>query len=225
MVALTSLGQTLLYICKELFSLDIETFTWSKVDSFNNDGEFITLPPNSTGQQIVYKDGKLYIWGTGGLVSMLISEMYVYDIEEQIWSTLDIKGTQENASLVYGFCAYENSLYVINGFDRQKVLGYKFINRLDLEILEWDKYDVKEDDMAYGAFGYVCDGSMVYLFGGFTSNVTFNNLWSIDLSAQALKWNLLGKRIKVPTARSGHAMQVYDDKLFILGGKDKYGNM
>ena len=225
MAVLAKVKQTLIYICKELFRLDIETFTWNKVENKNIKSDLITLPPKSTGQQIVYKDGKLYIWGAGGIISTIISEMYVYDIEEQYWRTLDIKGKKENASLVYGFCTYENSLYVVNGFDRQKVLGYKAIKRLDLEILEWEKYDVGEDDIAFGGFGYVCDGSMVYLFAGFSIDLTFNNLWSLDLSAQKLKWNLLGKSTRVPTARSSHAMQVYDDKLFILGGRDKYGNM
>jgi N-acetylneuraminic acid mutarotase len=225
MVALTNGKQELFYICKELFRLDIEDVTWSKIDSSNNEGDLITLPPKSTGQQIIYKDGKLYVWGAGGIINPIISEMYAYDIEKQYWSKLDIKGKQEDASLVYGFCSYENSLYVVNGFDRHANLGHKFINRLNLENLEWEKYNVEEEDMAFGGFGYVCDGSMVYLFAGFTSDITINNLWSIDLSAQKLEWNLLGKRTNVPTARSGHAMQVYDDKLFILGGRDKYGNM
>lgn len=159
------------------------------------------------------------------MVSPIVSKMYVFNIQEQYWSVLDIKGTQLEASLVYGFCGYEDSLYVMNGFDRQKVVGYKAINKLNLNKLEWERYDVQEDEMAFGAFGYVCDGSMIYLFGGFENEETYNNIWSIDLSQNKLKWNMLGRRIKVPTARSGHAMQVYDDKLFIFGGQDKYGNM
>ena len=61
----------------------------------------------------------------------------------------------------------------------------------------------------------------MYLFGG--SSVYdgyFNNLSILDLSQEDLKFEVLNKAMNVPTARRGHAMQAYDDKLYIFGGVD-----
>jgi hypothetical protein len=64
----------------------------------------------------------------------------------------------------------------------------------------------------------------VYLFGGSNKAGYSNNLSLLDLSEKDLEFQILSRRINVPTARKGHAMEAYDDKLYIFGGVDGDGN-
>jgi hypothetical protein len=48
----------------------------------------------------------------------------------------------------------------------------------------------------------------------------FNNLSILDLSQQDLEFKVFNQAMNVPTARKGHAMEAYDDKLYIFGGVD-----
>jgi N-acetylneuraminic acid mutarotase len=174
---------------------------------------------------MVYKEGKLYIWGADGMLQPARNDMFVYDIDSGFWKILETQG-QIQSPLSYGFCEYNDSLFVINGYDRFTASQFEHVSRLNIkgDNKEWVRYDTMKPDMAAASFGYVCEGSMVYIFGGFNNQDAHNDLWKMDLSAEQLEWIQLGRNIQIPTARSGHAMEVYDDKLYILGGVDKYGN-
>jgi hypothetical protein len=92
--------------------------------------------------------------------------------------------------------------------------------------LSKDNYEAEEipiynKGVAEFLFGYDCVDNLVYLFGGGSNNDGyFNNLSIIDLSQNELKFQLFNTAIDVPTARRAHAVEAYNDKLYIFGGVD-----
>jgi N-acetylneuraminic acid mutarotase len=64
----------------------------------------------------------------------------------------------------------------------------------------------------------------LFQFGGGTTDGEFNNLYVLDLSFQHLEFENLSEHLKVPTARKGHDMETYNDKLYIFGGVDSKKN-
>jgi hypothetical protein len=78
-----------------------------------------------------------------------------------------------------------------------------------------------QKNVAEWLFGYDCKDNLVYLFGGGSlDDGYFNNLSILDLSQKELEFKFLNQDMNVPTARKGHAMEAYDDKLYIFGGVD-----
>ncbi len=120
-------------------------------------------------------------------------------------------------------CIYEDSLYLIMGLDiisyRQSTTIYKI--DLSNEIYELQEISISKEGMAEYTSGYDCIDNQVYIFGGDSLyDGYFNNLSILDLSSQDLEFQIITKNMNVPTARRGHAMQAYNDKLYIFGGVD-----
>jgi hypothetical protein len=66
---------------------------------------------------------------------------------------------------------------------------------------------------------------MVFVFGGETfGRGNYNSLSVLNLDHSKLEFQNLSDKLTVPTARRGHAMEVYNDKLYIFGGVDISGN-
>ncbi len=161
-----------------------------------------------------YLEGKLYLLGARDENYELIEGIHVYDIDEKHWSFIDIKGS--NYHFINSVCAYEDSLYIYK-FDSTLRLNLHS-KELKLEVLDIDLYGSSQ-----GNYGYVCNENLVYIFGGYDQDDSMNGVWSMDLALLELKFENLSKNMQVPTARSGHAMEVYNDKLYIVGGTDKHG--
>ena len=72
---------------------------------------------------------------------------------------------------------------------------------------------------------WICmQSNKLYAYIGLSENGYINELVMIDLKDSEQKITVLSKSIDVPTSRYRHAMSVYDDKLYILGGACKKGN-
>lgn len=158
---------------------------------------------------------------------MMRGEMYRYEISTGKWSIVEIPGERADPALGHGLCAYKDSLYVLFGFNPITSAHFEFINRLkvdDNEVQSWKAYEIGKNVMPLVAFGFVCSDNFIYLYGGLVKTRFTNELFRIDLSSPTLEWVSLSRKVNSPTARYAHAMEVYDDKLFILGGVDKNGN-
>jgi hypothetical protein len=98
-----------------------------------------------------------------------------------------------------------------------------FIYKIDLSYENYsaEQIPISNEGVAEWLFGYDCVNNRVYLFGG-GSNADgfFNSLSILDLSQSKLEFQLLNEDMNVPTARKGHAMEAYNDKIYIFGGVD-----
>lgn len=190
-----------------IYRLDIETFNWYKPSISGN-------PPIRPFQgTITYSDGKLYY----PVDEDTKLKFHVYDIETEYWSIIEIR-TDYDLYGVASTCTYSDIIYLVDYKD--EVVRIK----LDSDILEAEKLEEENNPIFRHDYGYTCDGSYLYRFGGAYDDKSGNELWRIEFSSDKVKWENLSKNLKTPTARSGHIMEVYNEKLYILGGTDKYGH-
>lgn len=164
-----------------------------------------------------YYNGSLYLF-KGAIV-------FVYDLYSESWSKIETSNQVMDRIILSAQCFYEEKLYTFMGFNHLTVTQNFSIYIMDLSN---DKYEMKEHliDLQYIAldsFGYSCKDGTLYLFGGLTASGYSNSLAILDLKRTNLKFEVLSKPINVPTPRRGHAMEVYDDQLYIFGGVDADG--
>jgi hypothetical protein len=149
--------------------------------------------------------------------------LHRFDLDTNQWSEKlaydDIK-----RRLAYGFCEYKDHLYMIRGYDKEQENSLDTTYRLNLksETKKWESFNLGNFEHG-AAFGYVCDGHKVYIYGGLSNIGYTNQLVELNLE-KADDANILSNSMKIPTPRFGHGMILYDEKLIILGGVDKDGN-
>lgn len=124
--------------------------------------------------------------------------------------------------------------YIIGGYCNDLYSDIPDIWRVDLSInpTSWEYISMEHDPyyeyLARDGFGYAFSDVKVYMFGGWTYNGIKNDLLELDPSkvykgASPFQWKILSELAVIPTARVGHAMEVYNENLYILGGKNKQG--
>lgn len=175
---------------------------------------------------MVYSIDSLYIWGGIDQNMNFIAELYRYEINTAIWTIEQISEINKKQATGYGLCAFEDSLYMINGYNSSTDRFYKEITRLNLETetRQWEIFYTFDIKMPQGAFGYICSENTVFIYNGLSEDGYRNELISINLIQSDPKITILSASMNVPTSRYGHAMEVYNDKLYIFGGVDSYGN-
>jgi N-acetylneuraminic acid mutarotase len=199
------------FLCKFLYRLDLETFIWKELESRG------TIPDTSR-YKMEYYNGSLYLFAG--------STIFIYDLNMENWSKIETSNEVLDSIILSAQCFYKQRLYNFMGWDY--LTGYQ-ISSMYMMDLSNDKYEVKEllinlQYLALNSFGYTCINGILYLFGGFTENGYSNSLAVLDLSQSNLKLEILSEDMNVPTPRLGHAMEVYNDQLYIFGGADADSN-
>jgi hypothetical protein len=162
-----------------------------------------------------YYKGSLYIYS--------IDLLYIYDLNANVWTSRKPLGKEYTILMDYAQCVYNDTLYLILGWDNYIPGSSEKIYRIDLssDRNEFEEILVSKEGIAEYTFGYGCKNNLVYLFGGDSTYDGYsNNLSILDLSKQDLEFKVFNQAMNVPTARKGHAMQAYDDRLYIFGGVD-----
>ena len=180
--------------------------------------------PSISSSRITYYDKSLYTWGEIGINGESIQRLYKYDIDSDEWSIVDISSTYFKRISSPGFCEYKDNLLIINGFDisTASYLNSSISLNLKSEHKKWEILEVGYLD-SQSSFGYICNGSKIYIFGGLSFSGHKNQLVELNLESPA-EITVLSESIRIPTPRYGHGMIVYDEKLLIFGGVDKYEN-
>lgn len=62
------------------------------------------------------------------------------------------------------------------------------------------------------------------MFGGDSWAGFYNSLVTLDLDNITSQFNILSRTMETPSPRRGHAMEAYNDELYIFGGVDRYGD-
>jgi hypothetical protein len=162
-----------------------------------------------------YYKGSLYIYS--------IDLLYIYDLNANVWTSRKPLGKEYTILIDYAQCIYNDALYLILGWDDNIGGASEKIYRIDLssDKNEFEEILVSKEVIAEYTFGYDCKNNLGYLFGGGSDYNGYSNNFSVlDLSQQDLEFKVFNQAMNVPTARKGHAMEAYDDKLYIFGGVD-----
>jgi hypothetical protein len=166
-----------------------------------------------------YYKGSLYINSRNYL--------YIYNLETNVWTREKSSENQDIHLIDYIQCVYNDNLYLILGWELASYTSSNQVYKIDLssERYELVKISILTEGIPEDMFGYDCADNLLFQFGGgTTTDGEFNNLSVLDLSFQDLEFENLSEHSKVPTARKGHAMEAYDDKLYIFGGVDSKRN-
>ncbi len=165
-----------------------------------------------------YYKGAFYIW-VGPYI-------YKYEIGATKWVTIE---PSEKNTRYLGFnsiCIYNDNLYSMFGFDYEisspthEILKLSILdNQYQIEIV------VEKQDLPNWALGYLCKDNLIYLFAGGYLEGSQNSLTTIDLDTNELRVTTFSKNKLFPKSRGGHTMEVFNDELYLVGGKDSQGNL
>lgn len=167
----------------------------------------------------------MYIWESNENETQK-ARLYRYTLNTQSWSIVNTSGLDTEFLQGYGMCIYEENLYLINGY-RPRIGNFSnkiYTVNLESELKIWENIDISGSNIPAANSGYICDKDTLYMFGGVFNNGVLNQLLKISLSSSDNNIIELSKGMTVPTARYGHGMVAYDEKLYIFGGIDKEGN-
>jgi hypothetical protein len=194
----------------DLFRLNLETFIWTKLSSLNEG-------PMAYYQVMNYYEGSLYLWGGQNAMN----ELYRYEFATEKWNIIKTSGTEVNNTENNGICIYNDSLYSLSGYHPKINSRVDSIFKINLKsgLYEVEEITISHRDKGDGSFGYGCMHNNMYMFGGYSTQGDRNTLLSINLDETQPNLTLLSKHFIKPAARHGHAMDIYDDKLYIYGGK------
>lgn len=205
----------------KFYSLDLETYTWSEMPTTGPHPRFCKLGTIST------QDGVFFVYEP---VKIESSEMLLYklDLKDLVWKILDVKSNQPRSvvdNLSFGYNSY---MYVMQGVDQDNCKTKESIFRIKMEGNEVETVYMEEDNQvsSRSATGRCIVGSSVYIFGGSTCEGLLNELITVDLcniylAQDNLQFEILSRNMVMPEARMEHAMDIYNDQLYIFGGKGK----
>ncbi len=149
--------------------------------------------------------------------------MQIYNLDTNVWTKVTLEGTPNSIKGDYINCVYNDNLYLIMGWGDGTIDESKMIYKISLsnDDFKLQMIHISNEGMADWVYGYTCKDNLAYIFGGGSNiNGYFNNLSILDLSLESLEFQTLSANTNVPTARRAHAMEAYNDKLYIFGGVD-----
>jgi hypothetical protein len=199
------------FLCKFLYRLDLKTFIWKELNSRGT-------TPDTDSHKMEYYNGSLYLF--------IGSTVFIYNLNSENWSKIETSHEVIDGVIDSAQCFYEQKLYTVKGWDDINGIynSYMYVMDLSNDEYEMSKLVIDLDSIASAGYGHICNQGILYIFGGYTDYGYSNSLAILDFNLSNLKLELLSKDMNVPTPRLGHAMQVYDDKLYIFGGVDGEGD-
>lgn len=160
----------------------------------------------------------MYLW-TGSLI-------YKYELLNNVWIKIQTKGKFQRNIISNSLIVYKDHFYSFYGWDFTASTPVTEITKVNLsgDSYEVESIYINNEEIAGWSHAYVNKDNYVYLFGGGSQEGYLNSLSRLDLDQSTLSFDILSKILDYPTARGGHAMEVYNDEIYIFGGIDNYGN-
>lgn len=137
---------------------------------------------------MTYFSGSLYFYGGRDQKAENDNRLYIYDFSSKTWRGV-VTTNPPIMRTLYGVLNYNNSLYVLPGWDEVNDIDVGEIKRLDLkstsytwETLEVDSESEKLTVFPRDSYAYATNGSKVYIICGYTEFGLTNSFVELDFS-------------------------------------------
>lgn len=194
------------------------------------------VPPPSPRANVVFvphplKDQELVVFGGelwNGDTTVAYNDTYLYDVGKQRWAKVDTPVNPSPRSSAQGV-VYKHFLVIHGGEfvsqSQSQFMHFKDVWRFDFKTYVWEELKtLKGGPSCRSGHRMQLWKRQAVVFGGFYDNAQeckyFNDLWILSELEAAGRW----RQVSFPThndpphARSGHAMALYQDSLFVYGG-------
>jgi N-acetylneuraminic acid mutarotase len=172
----------------------------------------VPLPVTSHSMGVTVLNGTLYVVGVDKTSN---TYNYQYDPNTNTWLA---KTQMPTPRIGFALTAFQNKIYVINGFAGLGVAPYTLV--YDPTTDSWEEKDDSMPKQITGMEANVVDGK-IYLIGGGSPVNPFGLIPAIDYNLvydpEIDSWNYLER---MPTAVKYYASAVVDGKIYIIGGSN-----
>ncbi|CAG9336315.1 unnamed protein product [Blepharisma stoltei] len=199
-------GKTSSGLNNDLFRLDTNSWTWTKM------GQYGDIPPSTTYPNIAYQNNTLYV------VATELGQFYKYDLSSETWTNLTSKNSYA-ARIMSNSYIYNDEIYLLPGdIDNQDYPEWYKLNLND-PLYEWSKVELNRTDYGVDSYGSTIIGSRVYIFGGYRSSLEdiVNNFAICNLEKNPVGLQVHDQEV-APEPRMHHKMQSVGKYLLLFGG-------
>ena len=211
---------------RELFTLDISTFTWDYV-AFAKDSS--SQPGGRSGSSTALVEDKVFLFG-GYNSEDTLSDIWSFDLVLKEWT---------QCGLAHGSLPMPQSIGHASAYlpARKEVvlisLGGLYTPMVERQILCFDPHKMRllkplikgKPPILYPLASTCSNGNVVYIFGGrlpASKHSNDLNILSVDESGRGYIWSS-PKPYYLPAPRRSGTLSYVGGRLFLLGGRDRDG--
>lgn len=190
-----------------------------------------TPPSARSASALLYYNESLYVFGGAEEINYqeitTDNELYKFDLNSLEWSMISVVGEKPIGMHLHRILEYDGYLYLVYGFNIEQSINIQDLWRINLDHpVSWEKLPVTNSseemkEIPRSVHSIAVNGSIIYMFGGWTFTQNKNDLYALDLASKPYKWILLSKQGVFPASRRGHATFHLDDHIYIIGGQDE----
>ncbi|CAD8049418.1 unnamed protein product [Paramecium sonneborni] len=203
-------------ILQDFYKLNMtaESFYWQNIKCEYEPG------PRCCHSLCAYKNN-LYLFGGQIADSICTNEIFVHDVNHQIWKKIEINESYPQPLDNYCATVYNDQLILFGGFYCADICKHSNdLYSYSFNLNHWIKLNKSKEKQPSPRDGssIAIHNSNLYMFGGKNGDLRYNDLWSFDLSTQ--EWNFIpiNNLYDIPMSRSGHSLIVYQNQLVLFGG-------
>lgn len=221
----------------DLHRLNLDTETWSNMNSTSNRNDYQVLPLKRSGAKGVVYNRKFYIFGGyDGRGGNYFNDIYCFDFKKCIWQEiLPNKNKRGNSFLPHprtdhSVCLHNDCLIIFAGYDGYRRLSD--LHRFSLKYNTWKRIPIartnKEAPCHRFAHSSVVYKDEMYVFGGWNGQLTLNSMWKFNFNKREWTCICIGNERQKkcpenwPDHRYRHTAIVHGDEMFVFGGVNKH---
>lgn len=219
-------GFTRFGILNKVYSLDLETLAWSEIAISGHGPDLCKLGT------VAFVEDTFYVFEPIEFNSPQIKMMKL-SLKDKVWERTDIGTIIENTVVDLNSVAYGEYIYIMPGVDHEHYEDTQDALRLKVEDLRDGVIQLEAAKMhknqyipTRSNYARLMVNDAIYMFGGLAYEGLLNELVKVEfckdnLANEAMKFEILSKDIVMPAARREHAMEIYDERLYIFAGTGK----
>jgi N-acetylneuraminic acid mutarotase len=234
--------ESILDVANDLWCFDTNTLEWHQVPQHGS------WPAARRCVGWVARQEKIYLWGGSGLsvgsasgsAYNFLNDEWIFEPAKGLWRQLKQSvATDSGPEITRRPCPRYTpilqplceSLFLFGGYTEDEAGKRKLNDAWVLSNAQWralsptrnQGYDQESNwpGLRYGAMS-ASSGREVFIFGGFSDDGDHNDLWSYDESSR--RWKIYSsdsRSASVPEARYCGAMDIYEDRLYLFGGRSR----
>jgi hypothetical protein len=204
----------------ELWGFTASHSSWEQVTALNS-------PPALVGSAMCAVGHILYLFGGANFVANAYSHLYSFDTARRSWARMLLSGHQPVARAYHAMSCAGGRVYMFGGEDASGgVLNtLNYLSGMSSTSVGWSAPTPAGNVPTPRKAHSLCAGAgKLYVFGGSgASGEKLSDAYQLDTTT--LTWTALATSGDAPSGREGHTAVVLDQKLYIFGGADAYGNL